>query len=159
MDWIYPIIAIVIVFATPKGCYQTIAIVLSVLLIAHYGWEVYIIEGGYYDTYWHDVYMLGIYSIAAYTFHRLCGNWQVKLAGVGVGLSLLYLIGWMYVPYPHDYYYKEAMVILTIAQLLAASRGASWSLLNKTADWVLHGRAARITHHGVGRRTLPRNNP
>jgi hypothetical protein len=127
-------------------------------LLAHYGWEVVIDKGEYYDTYWHDVYMLGIYSIAAVTFRHLCGNWQFIFAGVGVLLSILYLIGWLYVPYPHDFYYKEAMVMLTIAQLLAASRGALWSLLNKTADWVSNGRAARTNYHRVERRSIPRDN-
>ncbi len=157
MDWIFPLIAIILVFTTAKGRYRTINLVLTMLLSAHYGYEVYIVEGGFYDSIQHDIFMLGIYSLAAYTFYRLCGDIQAILACVGVGMSIAYGTAWYFVAYPHDFMYREAMVFLTVLQLLAASRGALWTIFNKLTHGVNHGRGmVRHTYHGVDRRSVHR---
>lgn len=159
IDWIFPLLAIAIYFATPKGCYRDINTILACLIVFIFGYEEYIIASGIYDSELHDIIMISLYSLAACLFHLVGGRIQLLLACIGVVLHIGYFGAWAFIDYPHDYYYRGAFVTLTVLQLLAASKGALWSILYKKVQGVINGRANRGSDNASGGSSLHRNSP
>ncbi len=157
IDWIFPLTAIAVYFATPKGCYKDINTILVCLILFIFGYEEYIIASGIYDSAFHDITMIGIYGLAAGLFYVMGGRIQLLLACIGAVLHVGYGLAWGFVAYPHDYYYRGAFVTLTILQLLAASKGALWSILYKKIQGVANGRIDRSRYNAISRSTLHRD--
>ena len=140
IDFTLPLIAIGIYYATPDGSNRHVNLMLSCLLIFIFSYEQYILANGVYDVPLHDVIMFSAYGIASILFYSFGGRIQLILALSGAIIHIGYGMAWMWTAYPHDFYYRPAFVVLTIIQLLAASKGALWSILYNKLQAVAHER-------------------
>ena len=158
IDFTLPLIAIGIYYATPDGSNRHVNLMLSCLLVFIFGYEQYIIANGAYDTPLHDVIMFSAYSISAILFYAYGGRIQLMLALSGAVIHIGYGMAWIWAAYPHDFYYRPAFVVLTIIQLLAASKGALWSILYNKLQAVAHERIGRGAAHDTSSHSSHRGN-
>lgn len=155
IDWAFPLLAIGIYFATPKGCYKSINLILVCLISFIYGYEEYIVKS-VYDSPLHDLIMVCIYLSAASLFSAFGGKIQLYIALSAAIIHIGYGFGWAFIEYPHDYYYRGAFVTLTIIQLLAASKGALWSILYRKVE---ANERIRHINHASSCAALHKHNP
>ena len=158
IDFTLPLIAIGIYYATPDGSNRQVNLMLACLLVFIFGYEQYIIENDVYDTPLHDVIMLSVYGIFSILFYAFGGRIQLLLALSGAIIHIGYGMAWIWTAYPHDFYYRPAFVVLTIIQLLAASKGALWSILYNKLQAVTNERIRMGAAHDTGSRSVHRGN-
>ena len=135
-----PLLAVVIVFFTPKGCVRTTNTLLAVLIIFIFGFEEsarsdVAVALGIYDGKWFDASIGTIYVLMIPLFYRAGGYIQAALSFVGVLLSTWYYLSWAGDTRLISLFYEETFITLTIMQLLIASDAPLKSLLNR----MLHG--------------------
>jgi hypothetical protein len=156
IDWILPITGVLIYFLTPKGECKKISEILAYLLICIFGYEQYVIENNISDSPVHEMMLFIIYSMFSYLFYKRGGRRQFKLSLVGMALSVVYggfgAYYWTKGFYldPRDFYWTEALVTLSILQLIIASEGVCLPTFYKKIGGH-HGRnhsdSGRDTHH------------
>jgi hypothetical protein len=150
-----PVFAVVILFATPKGCVKTINTLLAVLIIFIFGFEEaarsdVAVSLGIYDGKWFDASIGTIYILMIPLFYRAGGRIQSALTFVGVLLSAWYYLSWTGDTRPINLFYSESFILLTAIQLFIASEKPLKTLL----DRMLHGgnseSISRNNHNGAG---------
>lgn len=161
---LFPLIAIAIIFGTPKGCGRTINQLVAVMIIFIFGLEEFILSDfavslGVVDGSWHDATLFSLYALMMPLFYRTGGSIQLALSGVGALLSAWYWTTWSGNSAPINLFYAESFIALTIMQLLVASDLALKPLLNK----MLHGgdieSPGRTPNHASSGRSIHRNHP
>lgn len=162
IDTIFPILAVLIVFLTPKGCNRTINTVLACLLIFIFGLEEFVssdfaVSSGVIDGAWYDVILVGIYSLIAWLFYRVGGYVQSVLTSIGLVLHLFYLLLWTANYMPMELFYSEVFISLTVAQLMVATNGILRPILYRMISRGGHGRDNRSGAHGSGCHSANRN--
>ena len=161
---LFPLIAIAIIFGTPKGCGRTINQLVAVIIIFIFGLEEFVhsdfaTELGVIDGQWYDATLFTLYVLMMPLFYRTGGRIQLALCGVGAALSAWYWTAWTGDVRPIALFYTESFITLTIMQLLVASDLALKPLL----DRMLHGgdneSPSRNHNHASGSHSVHRNHP
>lgn len=155
IDTIFPILAVLIVFATPKGCNRTINTVLACLLIFIFGLEEFVlsdfaVNAGVIDGLWYDIILVAIYGLIAWIFYRVGGYVQSVLTSIGLVLHLFYLLLWTADYMPMELFYSEVFIGLTVAQLMVAMNGILRPILYRMINRGEHGRDNRNASHASG---------
>ena len=153
IDTLFPLLAIIIVFGTPKGCHKTINILLAGMLVFVYGLEEYALDPDthLFDGAWYDATLTILYAGMACVFYRVGGRIQFYLTSAGTVLHLGYWMSWGLGVFPVNLFYSEVFVTLTIMQLLAASKGMLWSVLYKRTQGVKNGLLRHNSHGFISR--------
>ena len=141
IHFIFPLLAVIIYFATPKGCNKTINWILTGLFVLIWSFEEAIAQFNtpvpfLFDGLWYDISLLLIFSLSAFLFNINGGKIQVKLSIVGMFLCSFYIglggTGLYYdASFRSDFFYVEAMIALYIAQLFVASGGMMFAIMDK----------------------------
>ena len=145
IDTMFPLLAILIVFGTPKGCHRLINTLLACMLVFIYGLEEYTLH--MIDGAWYDSTLTALYIGMAFLFYRAGGLVQFGLTSAGAVIHFGYWMVWSFSAMPATLFYSEVFVTLTIMQLLAASKGMLWSVLYKRIQGVKNG--VRSHSHGI----------
>jgi len=168
MHILFPLLAVIIYFATPKGCDKTLNWILTGLFVLIWSFEEAIVKVNesapvLFDGLWYDGILLCLFSVAAFLFYKSGGRKQFKLSLSGALLCALYAyLGSTGLYYEEtfraDYYYVESMICLYFAQLFVAGGGMMLSRSSHIHFGGYHERrAAAGCHRNYSRRADDNN--
>ncbi len=152
MDIIFPVLAVLIYWLTPKGCDKTISWILAGLFVLIWSFEEAIVRvnipvATIFDGAWYDASIMSIFLAASYLLYKAGGKIQYKLSLFGAFICVFYAsVGATGLYYGQsfraDYLYAEVMYSLYFLQLFYSGGGMLIARINSATSGANNERRA-----------------